>query len=264
MKEFPILLISGWAHGAEYMSPLAEAVKDSHPVACVSIAELLLEGSGGDAAGPETASAPMSSYAGAVVRRLKSFEGPSCIIGWSTGGIVAIEAAAACPQKVAGLVLLSSTARFCAARPAEGLCAEAYTAGAEPAALRAMIRKLKRNPEEAVAEFLLQAVFPMTVAADELVRRTQNALEPGKDCLVDGLEYLARADLRGALRSIAKPCLVMHGGQDRIVPWQAARFLGSNLPLSKVELLSSVGHLLIEQGGKDLIQRTAQFVESLR
>jgi pimeloyl-[acyl-carrier protein] methyl ester esterase len=263
LKEVPILLISGWAHGAESMFPLAEAVKESHPVSCVSISELLMEGNGDDAAGPETASASISPYAGAVVRRLKSFEGPACIIGWSTGGIVAIEAAASCPQRVAGLVLLSSTARFCAAGTAEGPCSQAYTAGVEPAALRAMIRKLKRNPEEAVAEFLLQAVFPMTVAADELVCRTRNALEPGKDCLIDGLEYLARADLRVALRSIVKPCLVIHGGQDRIVPWRAARFLGSNLPLSKVELLSSAGHLLIEQGGEDLIHRTAQFVESL-
>ena len=264
MRDFPILFISGWAHGAEAVFPLAEVVKGSHPIHCVSIAELLIEGNGEGAAGPGTGSAPISSYARAVLRHLERFEGPSCIIGWSTGGIVAIEAAASCARKVAGLVLLSSTARFCSADQAEGPLTETYTAGVEPAALRAMIRKLKRRPEEAIGEFLLQAVFPVSLAADELARRTQDALEPGKDCLVEGLEYLARADLRGALRSIAKPCLVIHGGQDRIVPWQAARYLGSNLPLSRVELLPSAGHLLIEQGGKDLTHLIAQFVESLR
>jgi pimeloyl-[acyl-carrier protein] methyl ester esterase len=246
------------------MSPLAEAVKNFHPVYWVSIAELYMEGSAGDAAEPETAFSPISRYAGAVARFLKRFDGPFCIVGWSTGGIIAIEAAASCAQKVAGLVLLSSTSRFCAVGPAEGPCAEPYGAGVEPAALKAMIRKLKRNPEEVVREFLSQAIFPMTVTAEELARITQDALRPGKDCLVDGLEYLARVDLRGVLRSMSMPCLVIHGVQDRIVPWQAARFLGSNLPLSKVELLPSAGHLIVEQGGKDLIHLTAQFVESLR
>ena len=261
MKELPVLLISGWAHGAEAMYPLAEALKASHPVSCVSISELFKDGSREDLAGPETASPLISLYARAVVRRLKEFDEPWCIIGWSTGGMIAIEAAANCNARVAGLVLLSSTARFCAAGPAEG--SEAYSDGVEPAALKSMIRKLKRKPEDTVADFLLQATFPMSIPADEMARRTQNALGSGKDCLVDGLEYLARADLRGCLRSMAKPCLVVHGGQDRIVPYQSARFLGSNLSLSKVELLPSAGHLLIEHGGKDLIRLTAQFVESL-
>lgn len=264
MKEFPVLLISGWAHGAEAMSPLVDAVECSHPFHCVSIADLVPDGGREDAAGSETASTRISKYALGAVRYLEKFDEPSCIIGWSTGGIIAIEAAANCIQKVAGLVLLSSTARFCAAGPVEGDRGEAYSAGVEPAALRAMIRKLKRNPEETVAEFLSQAVFPMTLSADELVRDTRNALGPGKERLVDGLEYLARADLRGVLPSITKPCLIIHGGQDRIVPCQAARFLGANLPQSKIELLPSAGHLLIEQGGKDLIHLTAQFVGSLR
>ncbi len=104
----------------------------------------------------------------------------------------------------------------------------------------------------------------MTIPADELARRTKNALEQGKDSLVHGLEYLARVDLRDALPAIAAPCLIIHGRQDSIVPWQAARFLASNLSLSNVEFLPSAGHLLIEQCGKDLIHRIAQFVESLR
>jgi pimeloyl-[acyl-carrier protein] methyl ester esterase len=246
------------------MSPLAEALKDSHPVHCVSIAELLVDEGGENTAGPETAPTPISRYAGSVLRFLRECKEPVCIIGWSTGGTIAIEAAANCPKNIVGLVLLSSTARFCAAAPDEGPWTEAYNAGVEPVALRAMIRKLKRNPRETVREFLSNAAFPAAVAEEELTRGTQTALDQGKDCLVDGLEYLAHADLRGTLRSIAGPCLVIHGGQDRIVPCEAARFLGSNLPLSKVELLPSAGHLLVEQGGKDLLHLTVEFVESLR
>ena len=176
MKNNPILLISGWAHGAESMSPVVEALRDSHPVTSVSLAELAAQGNGEDVSGAEAAAAPISAYAGAVIRRLESFDEPSCVVGWSTGGMVAIEAAAHRPQKVAGLVLLSATARFCAEVPAKDGFSGQYRAGIEPGALRAMIRKLKRSPEEVIADFLLQAVFPMTIPADELVSRTQNAL----------------------------------------------------------------------------------------
>jgi pimeloyl-[acyl-carrier protein] methyl ester esterase len=239
-------------------------MRNSYAVTSLSLPELQVQGKGEHTGGGQGAAAPISAYAGAVVRRLERFDEPSCIIGWSTGAMVAIEAAANCAEKVAGLVLLSATARFCAEVPAKDASSGEYSAGVKPAALRAMIRKLKRSPEGVIADFLMQAVFPMTIPMDELVCRTQNALRPGKDSLVDGLEYLARADLRGCLRSITPPCLVIHGRQDRIVPWRAAMFLGSNLPVSNVELLPSSGHLLIEQGGKDLIHLTAQFVESLR
>ncbi len=273
MKNLPVLFISGWAHGAEAMSPLAEAVGDCHPVTFLSPAnpgmcQGEMRGNGENAADPQGTEAPISTYARAVVRHLQELDEPSCIIGWSTGGIVALEAAASCPQKAAGLVLLSSTARFCAASPPKNSAlkapAEEYSAGIGPAALRTMIRKLKKEPEEAIADFISEASFPMTIPADELARRTKNAMDRGKAPLLDGLEYLARTDLRSTLQSITAPCLVIHGMQDRIVPWRAARFLGSNLPLSRIELLPSIGHLLIEQCGKDLIHRIAQFVESLR
>src|SRR5208283_4764709 len=88
---------------------------------------------------------------------------PACIVGWSTGGIAAIEAAANYPEKVCGLVLLSATARFCSD--------SGYSAGIAPAVLRAMIRGLKRNPEAVIGDFLLQALYPMRIPADELARR---------------------------------------------------------------------------------------------
>ena len=123
MNRLPVLLISGWAHGAEAMSPLTEAVRDSYRIVSLSLASPgirsgEMQGAEADAAGPQDAATPISAYAKAVVRHLEEIDEPSCIIGWSTGGIAAIEAAARCPRKVAGLVLLGTTARFCAETPA--------------------------------------------------------------------------------------------------------------------------------------------------
>ncbi len=111
MKKPPILLISGWAHGAEAMYPLADAMGDSQPVTSLSLAELLMQGNGEDQNGP--ADGAISAYARAISCHLDKSGEPACIVGWSTGGIAAIDAAAGKPEKVAGLVLLSATARFC-------------------------------------------------------------------------------------------------------------------------------------------------------
>ena len=249
MKKVSVLLISGWAHGAEAMRPLADALAGSYPVTSFSLADLGISRGEGEAAS-------IAPYARAIALHHHKSGEHICIVGWSTGAVAALQAAADYPEKVAGLVLLSATARFCSGKE--------YTAGADPAALRAMIRGLKRSPEAVVAQFLSQALYPVRVPANELAWRTKNGLQEGTDSLIDALEYLARVDLRDALPEIATPCLIIHGMRDRIVPWQAARFLASNLPVSNVEFLPSAGHSLIEQCGKDLIDPIGQFVESLR
>jgi pimeloyl-[acyl-carrier protein] methyl ester esterase len=269
MKKPSVLLISGWAHGAEAMHPLADAMANSHWVTSLSVADPgvpridvrgrrrgTIQGKVEDQRRPGDGGASISPYARAIALHLDKSGEPACIVGWSTGGIAAIEAAANYPEKVCGLVLLSATARFCSDAD--------YSAGVDPAVLRAMIRGLKKNPEAVIADFILQALYPVRIPADELVRRTKNALEQGTNSLIDGLEYLARVDLRDALPAITTPCLIIHGRQDRIVPRQAAQFLVSKLPVSDVELLPSAGHSLIEQCGRDLIYRILQFQEILR
>ncbi len=244
MKEQPVLLISGWAHGSEAMQPIADSLSERNRATLLSLPDLgISRGNGGE----------ISDFALSVASYLDK---PAIIVGWSTGGIVGIEAAINYPEQVAGLVLLSSTARFCS--DAE------YETGVQTAVLRAMVRGMRRKPESVVADFLSQAAFPTSIPADELDIKVQNALAHGVQPLIDGLEYLAKMDLRESLPAVTAPCLVLHGKQDRIVPWQAALHLASKLPHSKTELLSSAGHSLVEQGGKDLMVKIAAFVDSIR
>ncbi len=266
MKKLPVLLIAGWAHGAEAMQPLTVAMAGSiYAVTSLSLADPRI---------CQDEEGEISAYARTISLHLDKSGEPACIVGWSTGGIAAIEAAANYREKVAGLVLLSATARFCSANnfsiPQSALLQkpplfeEEYTAGVDEAVLRVMIRGLKRSPEKVISDFLSQALYPLRITADELARRTENALKHGANSLIEGLQYLARVDLREALPAIAAPCLIIHGRQDRIVPWEAAQYLVSKLPVSNVEFMPSAGHSLIEQCGNGLINRIEQFVGYLR
>lgn len=244
MKNCPVLLISGWAHGEEALRPVAEAFAPSRQVVSISLAS---------AGAVHDAEENISPYARTVTNHLDKSGGPACLVGWSTGGLAAIETAARYPEKVACLVLLSSTARFCSA--------DGYGSGVKPAVLRAMIRGLKQNPERVVSDFISGALHPLNVCRDVLDARTKAALAEGADSLARGLEYLAKTDLRPDLPSIAVPCLIIHGRQDRVVPWEASLYLNANLSLSRIELLPSGGHCLIEQCGSALVGRISQFVE---
>ena len=247
MKKFPILLVSGWAHGEEVLRPLAGALAaPGRPISRLSLAAASFQDD------PET---NISSYARAVLSHLDTSDEPGCLVGWSTGGVAAIETALRRPEKVACLVLLSATARFCSK--------DDYTSGVKPSVLRAMIRGLRKNPEAVVSDFLTGALFPVHIQTDDLARRTRAALAAGTDSLVRGLEYLASADFRRELPSIEIPCLIIHGGQDRIIPREAALYMHSNLPRSEIEPLDSAGHCLPEQCPEDLSRRIAQFLERL-
>ncbi len=244
MKKGPVLLLSGWAHGEEALSPVSEALAGGGRVESFSLASLSL---GHDA------EEGVSSYARTVSRRLDKWGEPARLVGWSTGGMVAIETAALHPEKVACLVLLSATARFCSA--------DGYPSGVKPAVLRAMIRNLRKNPQGVVSDFISRALQPMSVSEDVVAKRAEAALAGGVEPLAGGLEYLAGTDLRHHLDSIGVPCLIIHGKLDMIVPFEAAEFLNSNIPGSRMELFSTAGHCLIEQCGDGLIRRIARFVE---
>ncbi|MDR3566817.1 MAG: alpha/beta hydrolase [Syntrophobacteraceae bacterium] len=246
MRRAPIVFISGWAHGEEALRPLAEAMAASGRI----VSNLSLASCGPFEDGDKN----ISAYGRFVSSHLDTSGEPATIVGWSTGGVVALETAARYPEKVDRLVLLSTTARFCSDKD--------YTSGVNPAVLRAMIRGLRKNPEDVVSDFIREAMHPLDIGAEVLAARTQSALAAGTVSLAHGLKYLLAADLRRDLPSLALPCLIVHGLQDRIVPVEAGRYLTANLPDSEI-VMSSAGHCLPEQCEEGLIRRIGQFLERL-
>ncbi len=227
------------------MRPLAEALGAEHQVVTLALHEL------DDAHQAEDG---VSSYAASVLRRIDALDTPAVLVGWSTGGVVALEVATRRPEKIRGLVLLSATARFLS-EPSD----ESYDAGVDAALVSSMIRKLRSTPDALICDFLSAAHHPERLCEAELAVRTQVALRFGVESLVHGLEYLAATDLRAALGSLATPCLVVHGAEDRIVPCAAAKYLQSHLPSARVSLLESVGHALFETRAAELVERVLRF-----
>ena len=190
-----VLIISGWAHGIEAIRPLGDALGDQFDVRLMTGNRVLKE-----------QSIPDADY----------------IVTGSMGGLLAIEFLPECCRK---LVLIASSARFCAT--------DGYACGTHEKILKRMILQLKRNPETVLSEFYKNVHFP------------NPALKTDPECSLDdlviGLEYLLNSDVRSAVPELDIPVQLFHGSADRIIPPAAAEWLHAHLPDSRLTVYQD-GH----------------------
>lgn len=200
-----VLIISGWAHGIEAIKPMGDALADRYAVQLVTGAEVL--------AGRPI---PHADY----------------IVTGSMGGLLAMERL---PARCRKLVLISSTAKFCAG--------EGYGCGTPEKVLKRMIVQLQRDPGGVLAEFFKNVHFPRRESRHAIATR-QEAPAAALDDLVAGLEYLLASDVRAKVPSIQIPVLLLHGAEDRIIPPAASEWLHAQLPESRLKIFANDGHAL--------------------
>lgn len=156
------------------------------------------------------------------------------IVGWSLGALLALRAAIDFPDRVAGLVLVSGTARMCADR--------GYP-GADPRALRAMRLRLTQAPARVLAEFAVRCAAPRNDAAVTEYYAQQVALF-SPTVLGMGLEALATLDVREQAEIVRIPVHLLHGSEDAIVPLASAEDLAQRIPGAHIERIAGHGHAL--------------------
>ena len=162
---------------------------------------------------------------------------PAVWLGWSLGGLVALQAAADLPQRMTGLVLVATNASF-VRRPG-------WRWGQTRAILNGFAADLSRDYRGVLRRFLaLQARG--SEAAHHQLRLLRERLflhgEPDPEALRAGLGLLTRSDLRDRLPSIDRPTLLVAGENDALVPPQAAVGLAAQLPDGRLERFANAGH----------------------
>ena len=159
------------------------------------------------------------------------------LLGWSLGGMAALDLALTLRGRVERLVLVSTTPRF--------MRADDWPHGLPAAAVEDFAALLETDYEATVRGFLgLQA------KGDEHARATLRELrqkliaggQPRLEALRAGLGILRTADLRDRLSRVAVPTLVVAGEYDRMTPPGAARELAASIHGARLELIARAGH----------------------
>jgi pimeloyl-[acyl-carrier protein] methyl ester esterase len=161
----------------------------------------------------------------------------AAVLGWSLGGMLALELARRHPRHLRALILMATTPKF--------LAAPDWEHGMQPAVLDEFTRDLARDYRRTVQNFLA-----LQTRGDEHALETLRALrgklashgEPDPRALAAGLEILRTADLRDALPRLAVPALVIAGEHDRLTPPGAGRELAAQLPMARFQLVARSGH----------------------
>jgi len=222
-----LVLLHGWAlHGGMWGPWLDDLAKQAR----LHVLDLPGHGRSGWPAGVRDLAGLARAVFPAVPRG-------AAVLGWSLGGMVALELARQHPRHLRALVLVATTPKF--------LAGPDWEHGLPPAVLDEFSQGLTGDYRRTVQNFLA-----LQTRGDERALETLRALrgrlaahgEPDREALAAGLRILREADLRDALPRVTLPALVVAGAHDRLTPPGAGRALATSLPGARFQLVERSGH----------------------
>jgi pimeloyl-ACP methyl ester carboxylesterase len=184
---------------------------------------------------------------------LAEFAGPLVLVGSSMGGMLALHAHRQAPQRIAGLALLSSTARADTPELIR-LRSEAiveFQQGRAEVVLRAnamfAFHPAHAEDRERVDDYVNQI---LRIGAGQLIAQNR--------------AVMARTDMRPWLADIRCPLLVACGDGDLLTPLEHSREIAQRVPHARLEVVPDAGHLMTWEQPERVNALLLQWLASLQ
>lgn len=236
-----LVLIHGWGCDSRTWQPLLPALQKIATVTCID-----LPGFG--------RSEMLADYSlDAVLARLEpQLPEYSVIMGWSLGGMLAVQLAARYPQKISGVIALAANAKFVASPD--------YLAAMARSVNRHFNNSFTQDPQASLKIFggLLAQGDEHERALLKQLRRTETGeINPN---WLQALELLAQLDNRAALAQLTLPVLHLLAEKDALVPESAAAALKELNPQQHIVVLENAAHALHWSRSQRVIELVADFL----
>jgi pimeloyl-ACP methyl ester carboxylesterase/DNA-binding winged helix-turn-helix (wHTH) protein len=165
------------------------------------------------------------------------------LVGISEGGPLSLFAAASMPERVRGLLMVGSYARWPAAPD--------YPPGWLPERFERLHRYIRHGwgAGETILAIAESRSGDPAVAA-WAARTEQEGASPG--AALDLLEMNREVDVRAILPAVAVPTVVVHGKRDALFPIENARYLADRIPGAELVEVDSRDHALLFEGSGEL------------
>jgi pimeloyl-[acyl-carrier protein] methyl ester esterase len=225
-----LVLLHGWGLNVRVWDGLVEELRDHFRMIAID-----LPGHGRSRA--SSGQGTPAEQAWLIHQALSSVSDRYSLLGWSLGGQIALDLAAAMPWQIEKLVLVATTPKFVAAPD--------WPYGMSEATITKMAAQLRTDYERTVGDFLELQVRGSLEGAGALYK-LGNALfvhgHAAPEALQAGLNTLATSDLRATLSHVMVPTLVITGQNDRITAPAASRSLANALPNAKYVEMRRAAH----------------------
>ena len=175
-----------------------------------------------------------------------SLSSPAMVLGWSLGGLSAMQLALRQPDMVTGLILLATTPCF--------VNRQGWSRGMDKSIFVTFQKRVKEAPKSAMQQFvrLNAASKPDRETRDKLENLSNEVAE---FALQVGLKELEETDLRDAVSSITVPFIVMHGKDDRVVPVAASHWLHEHIVNSRLIEFPRGGHAFFIKHASEVVDQ---------
>ena len=175
------------------------------------------------------------------------------VLGISMGGNVAQELVLNYPEMVQGLVLGCTN------------CGVPHSVP-QTAETMARLAQMASLPEkERVRQFCLALVSPEfgETGKEFMDEMTEAHLSTSMETFGRQMMAIQAFDCYARLRQIQTPTLIIHGDRDIIIPTENAEVLRERIASSKVQIISSVGHMFIWERPEESAEAIVEFLASV-
>lgn len=221
-----LVLLHGWAMHGGIFAPLLEALQGRYRLHLVD-----LPGHGYN----RLDDTPLVCEA--LAERIAAQVPPALWLGWSLGGLVALQAAARGDLGVRGLLMLCASPRF--------VTAPDWLHGVALSIFEEFGTGLARDYRATIERFLALEAHGSEHMREELRTLRQRVFahgEPSTRALSEGLLLLEHSDLRTLLPSLRVPSVWLAGRRDRLVDWRAMQQAAALTPNAQFQRIDGAAH----------------------
>lgn len=178
---------------------------------------------------------------------------PSFVLGWSLGGQIALHIAARYPEKVRGVILMSSFAK---------LRADAdYPQGVRNDLLDKMVGFFQQDYARYVRQFLELQLMNTPEHRPMIDKIMPDLVQNGApEALQAALNALETADARAILPEIDVPVLILCGNKDSVTPPRMSEYLAQFLPNAQLHIMDKAAHAPFLSHAAECVDLMAAFV----
>lgn len=177
-------------------------------------------------------------------------------LGWSLGGLIAVNAAARFPKRVCALVLIATNPCFTRRRD--------WSHAVDPEELTGFETQLRQDPGATLRRFAaLQAHGGENRRTVTRSLREASLAARNVGALIGGLRLLTEVDVRDKTAKISCPVLFLLGEHDVLVPRQVSPLLTKLMPNSsaRTETIRGAGHAPFLSHPLDIARHIRAFLD---